>query len=144
MYKACRKAFGNSDITIMSAAVADYTPVKKATQKIKKKEDDLNLELKRTKDILKSLGEKKQKGQVLVGFALETTDEKKNALAKLAAKNADMIILNSMNDAGAGFGHDTNKITIYRKGGKELKFATKPKEEVARDIVDTIIRYHYA
>jgi phosphopantothenoylcysteine decarboxylase/phosphopantothenate--cysteine ligase len=144
MYKACQKVFAYTDLAIMAAAVADYTPVTKAAQKIKKKENSLNLELTKTKDILKSLGEKKKPGQVLVGFALETTDEKKYAREKLAKKNADMIILNSLNDAGAGFGHDTNKITIFRKKGKEIAFDKKPKEEVAKDIVDTIIRLHYA
>lgn len=144
MYKACHKVFPGADITIMSAAVADYTPVTKEKQKIKKKEEQFNLELTRTKDILKSLGEKKKAGQVLVGFALETTDEKKYALKKLEEKNADMIVLNSLNDAGAGFGHDTNKITIFPRKGKEIPFDTRPKEEVAKDIVDTIIRLHYA
>jgi phosphopantothenoylcysteine decarboxylase/phosphopantothenate--cysteine ligase len=144
MYKACHKAFAGTDLTIMSAAVADYTPLAKAKNKIKKKEENLKLELTKTKDILKSLGEKKKPGQILVGFALETADEKKHALEKLAKKNADMIILNSLNDAGAGFGYDTNKITIFRKKGKEIAFATKSKEEVAKDIVDTIIRSHYA
>lgn len=144
MYNACLKVFADTDLAVMSAAVADYTPVTKAAQKIKKKEDHFNLALTKTKDILKSLGEKKKPGQVLVGFALETTDEKKYAREKLANKNADMIILNSLNDAGAGFGHDTNKITIFRKKGKEIAFDTKPKEEVAKDIVDTIIRFHYA
>ena len=144
MYKACLKIFPDTDLAIMSAAVADYAPVTKAKEKIKKKEDNFNLELTKTKDILKSLGEKKKPGQVLVGFALETTNEKKHALEKLAKKNADMIILNSLNDAGAGFGHDTNKITIFRKKGKEIAFDIKPKEEVAKDIVDTIIRLHYA
>jgi phosphopantothenoylcysteine decarboxylase/phosphopantothenate--cysteine ligase len=144
MYKACHKVFGKTDLAVMSAAVADYTPVIKSTQKIKKEENTLNLELTKTKDILKSLGEKKKAGQVLVGFALETNDEKSSARKKLVSKNADMIILNSLNDAGAGFGHDTNKITIFRSGGKEIEFDTKPKEEVAKDIVDTIIRLHYA
>ncbi|MDP4260933.1 MAG: bifunctional phosphopantothenoylcysteine decarboxylase/phosphopantothenate--cysteine ligase CoaBC [Bacteroidota bacterium] len=144
MYKACHKIFDKMDIAVMSAAVADYTPVQKSSQKIKKKEDHLILELTKTKDILKSLGEKKKPGQVLVGFALETTNEKKYALEKLAKKNADMIVLNSLNDAGAGFGYDTNKITIFPKKGKEMKFDNKSKEEVAKDIVDTIIRLHYA
>jgi phosphopantothenoylcysteine decarboxylase/phosphopantothenate--cysteine ligase len=144
MYIACHKAFGKSDITIMSAAVADYTPVAKAEQKIKKKEGHLNIQLTKTKDILKSLGEKKKPGQVLVGFALETTDEKKHARQKLAEKNADMIILNSLNVPGAGFGHDTNKVTIFRPKGKEIEFDIKSKDEVAKDIVDTIIRLHYA
>jgi len=144
MYKACHKIYPEVDIAIMSAAVADFKPVVKAKQKIKKKDEHIQLELTRTKDILKSLGEKKKKGQVLVGFALETTDEKKHALEKLEKKNADMIVLNSLNDEGAGFGHDTNKITIFRKKGKEIAFATKSKDEVAKDIVDTIIRFHYA
>jgi phosphopantothenoylcysteine decarboxylase/phosphopantothenate--cysteine ligase len=144
MYKACHKIFPQTDIAIMSAAVADYTPVTKAKQKIKKKEEHFKLELTKTKDILRSLGEKKKKGQVLVGFALETIDEKKHALEKLDKKNADMIILNSLNDAGAGFGHDTNKITIFPKNEKAIAFDTKSKEDVAKDIVDTIIRFHYA
>jgi phosphopantothenoylcysteine decarboxylase/phosphopantothenate--cysteine ligase len=144
MYEAASKAFENADIAIMSAAVADYKPATKADQKIKKKEDHLVVELTKTRDILKSLGERKKAGQVLVGFALETTDEKKNALEKLYKKNADMIVLNSLNDKGAGFGYDTNKITIFSKSGEELSFDTKTKDEVAKDIVDTIIRFHYA
>lgn len=144
MYEASNKAFEQADIAVMSAAVADYTPVTKADQKIKKKEDHFTIELTKTKDILKSLGDKKKKEQVLVGFALETTNEKEYAREKLEKKNADMIVLNSLNDAGAGFGHDTNKITIFRKNGEEIGFDTKTKEEVAKDIVDTIIRFHYA
>lgn len=87
------------------------------------------MELVRTKDILKSLGEKKSKGQILVGFALETTNEKQYAMDKLQKKNADMIVLNSLNDTGAGFGYDTNKITIFEKGGQEFNFATKSKKQ---------------
>ncbi len=144
MYKACHAIFSKTDIAVMTAAVADYTPMAKAEQKIKKKEGILNLELIKTKDILQSLGEKKQSGQVLVGFALETVNEKHYALEKLDKKNADMIILNSLNDAGAGFGHDTNKITIFQKGGSETQFDTKSKDEVAKDIVETIINSFYA
>ncbi|HEX7847961.1 MAG TPA: phosphopantothenoylcysteine decarboxylase, partial [Chitinophagaceae bacterium] len=144
MYDACQEIFADTDITVMSAAVADYTAVHKATEKIKKKEDKLTVELTKTKDILKSLGERKKKGQVLVGFALETTNEREYALDKLQKKNADMIVLNSLNDQGAGFGHDTNKITIFNKGGEEFHFDTKSKQEVAADIVDTIIKLHYA
>lgn len=144
MDEVCQKAFPEASITVMAAAVADYTPAKRANQKIKKKENNLSLELMPTKDILKSLGEKKKAGQVLIGFALETTDEKKNALEKLVKKNADMIILNSLNDEGAGFGYDTNKITIFSREGVELKFDIQSKEEAAKDIVDTIIRFHYA
>ena len=144
MYQACKKEFSKSDIAVMSAAVADYSPVETAKEKIKKSENKLTIELVKTKDILKSLGEKKKKNQVLVGFALETTNAKKNALKKLDSKNADMIVLNSLEDEGAGFSHDTNKITIFDKKGKEFKFATKSKQEVAKDIVDTIIQLHYA
>lgn len=144
MYRASNKVFEKSDIAIMAAAVADYAPVAIAKEKIKKKEDRLVLELTKTKDILKSLGEKKKEGQVLVGFALETNDEEQNAADKLQKKNADMIILNSLNDPGAGFGYDTNKITIFEKGGQQFSFDTKSKNEVAKDIVDTIIRLYYA
>ena len=144
MYNACHEIFEQMDMAIMSAAVADYTPVAKAEQKIKKKDAEFNLELTKTKDILKSLGEKKKKGQILVGFALETANEKQYALDKLVQKNADMIVLNSLNDAGAGFGHHTNKITIFQKEGKEIHFDTKSKEEVAKDIIETIINSYYA
>lgn len=144
MYNACQEVFDKADLAILSAAVADYTPVTKAEQKIKKKEETFQIELTRTKDILKSLGQKKTNKQVLVGFALETTDERKNALQKLSEKNADMIVLNSLNDKGAGFGHDTNRITIFEKTGKEFQFDTKSKDNVAKDIVDTIINNYYA
>ncbi|HEX5655424.1 MAG TPA: bifunctional phosphopantothenoylcysteine decarboxylase/phosphopantothenate--cysteine ligase CoaBC [Chitinophagaceae bacterium] len=144
MFNACEKVFGDMDIAVMSAAVADYRPVQPATEKIKKKEKELSLELTKTRDILKSLGEKKKKGQVLVGFALETTNEKANALEKLANKNADLVILNSLNDKEAGFGLDTNKITIFGRAGEELHFDAKSKKEVAKDIVDTLIRIYYA
>lgn len=144
MYIACEEIFPAADIAVLSAAVADYTPVVKAEQKIKKKEDTFSLELTRTKDILKSLGKRKRKEQVLVGFALETTDEKKNALKKLSEKKADMIVLNSLNDKGAGFGFDTNTITIFEKQGRGTRFDNKSKQEVAKDIVDTIIHTYYA
>jgi phosphopantothenoylcysteine decarboxylase / phosphopantothenate---cysteine ligase len=144
MMEACDAVFAVSDIAVMSAAVADYTPVTTASQKIKKKEESLVVELTKTPDILKNLGKKKRKDQVLVGFALETNNEKEYALEKLSSKNADLVVLNSLNDAGAGFGHDTNKITIFGKGGEEFRFETKSKKEVAKDIVDIIIRLYYA
>ena len=143
MYKAANDIFEKTDIAVMAAAVADYAPVRAAKEKIKKQEEKLTLELTKTQDILKSLGEKKKEGQVLVGFALETNNEKQYAMDKLNKKNADMIVLNSLNDPGAGFGMDTNKITIFEKGGQEFHFDTKSKREVARDIVDTIIRLYY-
>ena len=144
MYAATNEIFGKADITVMAAAVADYSPLVKAGEKIKKHEEKLIIALTKTKDILKSLGEKKRPNQVLVGFALETNNEKENALDKLKGKKADMIILNSLRDTGAGFGYDTNKITIFDKGGQAFDFATKTKEEAAKDIVDTIIRLYYA
>jgi phosphopantothenoylcysteine decarboxylase / phosphopantothenate---cysteine ligase len=144
MYKASNQAFEKADIAVMSAAVADYSPLTTADQKIKKTEEKFMLELTKTKDILKSLGEKKRPGQVLIGFALETNNEKEQALEKLKKKNADMIVLNSLNDEGAGFGLDTNKVTIFEKGGQEFQFAVKTKKEVAKDIVETLIRLYYA
>lgn len=139
MYLVCMKEFPAADIAIMSAAVADYTPVDKAKEKIKKSSDSLTIELTKTKDILKSLGEVKRSGQILVGFALETTNEKEYALQKLTSKNADLVVLNSLNDEGAGFGYDTNKITIFEKNGTELAYDRKPKQQVAKDIVDRIV-----
>lgn len=143
MFDVCVKLFKDSEIGIMAAAVSDYTPVFTSDKKIKKKEDKLVIELTKTKDILKTLGNKKKPGQLLVGFALETTDEKKYALDKLDEKNADLIVLNSLNDEGAGFGHDTNKISIFAKNGKEFHFETKSKIEVAKDIVNTLIQLYY-
>lgn len=144
MYQACLENFEASDLTIMAAAVADYEAREVAGEKIKKKEEYLTLELKKTTDILKALGEKKSKGQILVGFALETENEKQHAKDKLVRKNADLIILNSLRDEGAGFGHDTNKITIFGKEGDEWDFDLRPKAQVAKDIVDTIISKFYA
>lgn len=144
MYDVCYNEFDHADIAVMAAAVADYTPVNPAKEKIKKNSDTLVLELKKTNDILKSLGGKKKAGQVLIGFALETSNEKNNALKKLEEKKADIIVLNSLRDTGAGFGHDTNKITLFDKSGKEFQFDQKSKTEVAKDIVDTLIRLYYA
>ena len=110
-------------------------------QKIKKKTEEFNLELVKTVDVLKSLGEIKKSHQFLAGFALETQNEQKNALLKLENKNLDFIVLNSMNDKGAGFGKDTNKITILEKNGKKHTFDTKPKKNVAIDIVNLLAAY---
>lgn len=139
MYEACIKEFADADIAVMSAAVADYTPAHLSAEKIKKNTASLNIELTKTKDILKTLGEKKYNGQLLIGFALETENEKEYAKGKLASKNADIIVLNSLRDEGAGFGHDTNKITIFEKGGNEISYERKPKQQVAKDIVDRIV-----
>jgi phosphopantothenoylcysteine decarboxylase/phosphopantothenate--cysteine ligase len=143
MYNACTKQFEGSDIGIMAAAVADYTPVSVSANKIKKTNGDLVIELKKTKDILQSLGEKKSGKQVLVGFALETNNERDYALGKLKTKNADMVVMNSLNDKGAGFGTDTNKITIFDKSGKEFSYELMSKKEIAKNIVDTIIQLYY-
>jgi phosphopantothenoylcysteine decarboxylase / phosphopantothenate---cysteine ligase len=140
MYDECIRLFPGVDVAVMSAAVADYKPALAAGQKIKKESEVLTVELVKTKDILKALGEKKYNGQILVGFALETQQEKENALKKLKGKNADMIVLNSLNDEGAGFGHDTNKITVFEKTGTELQYDRKPKQQVAKDIVDRIVK----
>ncbi len=141
MYDACIERFEKTDWAIMSAAVADYTVIEKATLKIKKTEGNINIELKRTADILKKLGELKKDHQCLIGFALETNNEKENALNKLVSKNADIIILNSLNDPGAGFGYDSNKITIFDKRGGEYYFDTKPKTEIAKDIINNIFNF---
>ena len=139
MYEACSKAFPLSDITVLSAAVADYRPATVAAQKLKKKDQALTLELTQTTDIAASLGQQKKPGQVLVGFALETENEKANAEQKRQSKNFDLIVLNSLNDAGAGFATDTNKICIIDKQNRTKEFPLKTKKEVARDIVNAII-----
>ena len=144
MFDACASIAENMDIMVMSAAVADYTPLKTATEKIKKTEGILILELAKTKDILKHLGENKADNQVLVGFALETNNETDYAKRKLTEKNADMIVLNSLNDTGAGFGFETNKISIFEKDGTVHHFDTKSKVDVAKDIVNTIIKLKHA
>lgn len=144
MYTACTDNFKNAQIAVMSAAVADYTPVQVASEKIKKQEGEWSITLRKTKDILQSLGAIKAPGQFLAGFALETSNEKENALKKLHAKNADMIVLNSLNDPGAGFGYDTNKISIFDKQGNEYHFDNKSKTAVAKDIVNTIIKLVHA
>lgn len=139
MCNAALNAFPSCDIAVMAAAVADYTPQKKADSKIKKKTDQLDLVLVPTRDILKTMGENKRGGQLLVGFALETDNEKANALDKLKSKNADYIILNSLRDDGAGFGGDTNKITIFDREGREWSFDTASKKKLAAEILNTII-----
>ncbi|MGB1038693.1 MAG: bifunctional phosphopantothenoylcysteine decarboxylase/phosphopantothenate--cysteine ligase CoaBC [Bacteroidia bacterium] len=141
MYEACNETFEQCDAAILSAAVADYRPATRADQKIKKKSSEYNLELVKTVDVLKSLGTIKKPNQVLVGFALETQNEYDNALTKLEKKNLDFIVLNSMNDKGAGFGKDTNKVTIIEKNGQNHTFETKPKKEVAKDIINVLESY---
>lgn len=139
MFDACSMLFPDTDITVLAAAVADYKPTSKADQKIKKKEGNITLELTKTHDIAASLGKLKHNGQVIVGFALETENEEANALKKLESKNFDLIVLNSLNDKGAGFGHDTNKITILNRKQELRSFTLKDKKEVAADIVNAIV-----
>lgn len=138
MLDACIKNFPDTDIAIMNAAVADYTPSKTSDKKIKRKGDDLTIELKPTKDIAAALGNLKSDKQILIGFALETDNEEQNAAGKLKRKKLDFIVLNSLQDRGAGFGHDTNKISIISKDNIIKKFELKHKAEVASDIVDVL------
>ncbi|RYY87970.1 MAG: bifunctional phosphopantothenoylcysteine decarboxylase/phosphopantothenate--cysteine ligase CoaBC [Chitinophagaceae bacterium] len=137
MYEACL-AHADYDIAVMAAAVADYTPVAVNDQKIKKSEGTLTLNLKKTADILGTLGSRKNGKQLLVGFALETENEEANAAGKLERKSADLLVLNSLNDAGAGFGTDTNKVTLFYKDGRRRPLPLQSKKEVARSIVDAI------
>ena len=139
MYTICVSNSASYDIAVMAAAVADYTPTVVADQKIKKKDGELTITLKKTKDILASLGHQKNKGQILIGFALETENERSSAQKKLEEKNADIIVLNSLKDEGAGFGHDTNKVTLFFKSGIEKQIDLKSKSALAKDIVDAII-----
>ena len=138
MYEECKILFPNSDIAVLSAAVADYKPAIQLSQKMKKNNGSIKIDLEKTVDIAQELGKLKKKGQIIIGFALETENEKSNAQEKLKKKNFDFIVLNSLNDSGAGFGHDTNKISIIRN--KDIKeFGLKSKAEVAKDIADEVI-----
>ncbi len=141
MYDAVASRAPSSDIIVMAAAVADYAPVRKAGHKIKKEdhpEELLQVSLEPTRDILKSLGSSKRKGQLLVGFALETDNELEHARKKLENKNLDLIVLNSLKDEGAGFGHPTNKVTILDRDGRITEYGLKDKRAVAEDILDRI------
>ncbi|WP_406823579.1 bifunctional phosphopantothenoylcysteine decarboxylase/phosphopantothenate--cysteine ligase CoaBC [Pedobacter sp. KACC 23697] len=140
MFDACTAAFAETDITVMCAAVADYRPKQVATQKIKKKDSGLFLELEKTTDILAFLGAVKKTHQILVGFALETNDEENYAKGKLEKKNLDLVVLNSLNDKGAGFKSDTNKITIFNKALERTVFEMKSKTDVAKDICTAILK----
>jgi phosphopantothenoylcysteine decarboxylase/phosphopantothenate--cysteine ligase len=139
MAAECISRFPASDIAVLTAAVADYTPVRVEAGKIKKSDRALVLKLKPTVDIAAELGRMKKKTQILAGFALETENETENALAKLKRKKLDLIVLNSLRDEGAGFGHSTNRITIIDKYNNIDKFELKTKEEAARDILDKIV-----
>jgi phosphopantothenoylcysteine decarboxylase/phosphopantothenate--cysteine ligase len=140
MLAACKAEFEAADIIVMSAAVADYTPTIVETNKIKKTESQFILELKKTQDILATLGQLKRDNQLLIGFALETNNEEENAKAKLKKKNLDLIVLNSLNDKGAGFKSDTNKITIFNRAFEKTIFSVKSKADVAKDICIEILK----
>ena len=139
MFVACLSEFNKMDVVVMAAAVADYKPSFEVHEKIKKKNIDLSLSLVQTKDILKTMGEQKSATQLLVGFALETENELENAKVKLAKKNLDFIVLNSLNDKGAGFNFDTNKVTIINRAGKEFLLPMKSKAAIADDIVALLV-----
>ncbi|MFD1096538.1 bifunctional phosphopantothenoylcysteine decarboxylase/phosphopantothenate--cysteine ligase CoaBC [Salegentibacter chungangensis] len=143
MYDAVHEHFGSADVMIAAAAVSDYKPKNVADKKIKKEAENLQIELTKTQDILASLGEKKTH-QSLIGFALETNNEVENAKSKLRRKNLDFIVLNSMQDEGAGFKKDTNKISILYPDGHKKDFGVKPKSEVARDILNEIVHLLHA
>ncbi len=138
MYQTATTLFPEADAAILCAAVADFTPAAVAENKIKREGNRLTLELEPTQDIAKALGQMKKEGQVMIGFALETNDEENHAKEKLRKKNLDFIVLNSLQDKGAGFRHNTNKVTFIDQEG-ETRFPLKSKKEVARDIVNKLV-----
>jgi phosphopantothenoylcysteine decarboxylase/phosphopantothenate--cysteine ligase len=140
MYAACEANYKDADIVVFSAAVADYKPVRQADQKIKKAGSRISLELEQTRDIAGSFGVSKTAGKIHVGFALETENEMVNGFEKLQKKNFDLLVLNSLRDEGAGFGKDTNKITLIWPGNKTESFGLKSKSAVAHDIAQAVIK----
>ena len=144
MLQACLQHFPTADAAIMTAAVADYRPSTVSDKKVKKSDDDLQLPLSKTVDIAASLGKMKTKNQFLVGFALETNDELINAQKKLIGKNLDFIVLNSLNDKGAGFGTDTNKVTLIFNGNKSIDLPLMTKSKVASNIVESLVNLMHA
>ena len=143
MYEACHLYYDEVDVAIAAAAVADYRPIQVADQRIKKTESTFSIELEKTKDILASMGAKK-KNQFLIGFALETENEIENAKVKIQKKNLDLIVLNSLQDEGAGFGKPTNKVTFIDKNGAIQPMELKSKESVSLDIINLIIQHYHA
>jgi len=139
MYKEASAAFDHSEISIFSAAVADYKPAQREEQKIKKNDELFSVDFVKNVDIARTLGARKKAGQIIVGFALETENEKANAIEKLQRKNFDLIVLNSLNDKGAGFAGDTNKITLLDRNNNSREFGLKNKKEVALDIIEAIL-----
>jgi phosphopantothenoylcysteine decarboxylase / phosphopantothenate---cysteine ligase len=143
MHDACMQYFPDCDGAVMAAAVADFAPVVVEKEKIKRKEGNLVIELRPNRDIAAALGKIKSEKQILVGFALESQNELENALLKLKKKNLDMVVLNSLKEAGAGFGYDTNKITILTRDEKIHSYELKHKNEVAADIVNRMIEISF-
>ena len=140
MYEACSALMDKMDVAVFNAAVSDYTPLEPSGKKVKRAEGDWTIRLEPTRDIAAEMGRRKLKGQVLVGFALETDREEEHAQTKLEKKNLDLIVLNSMQDAGAGFGTDTNRVTMIDRSGNSEKFELKPKIQVAYDLVKRVIK----
>ncbi|MFT4525587.1 MAG: phosphopantothenoylcysteine decarboxylase/phosphopantothenate--cysteine ligase [Bacteroidia bacterium] len=141
MYDEAVNIFNVIDIAIMAAAVADYRPKSVADQKMKKSESILTLQLEKTEDILQTLGNTKEERQFLVGFALETNNELANAQGKLKRKNADLIVLNSLNDKGAGFGVDTNRVSLIFRNGNIIRFELASKQIVAQNILESVVAH---
>ncbi|NTW26258.1 MAG: phosphopantothenoylcysteine decarboxylase, partial [Lentimicrobium sp.] len=139
MYELCMSEKDDADIIVMAAAVADYKPAVQSVSKLKKSEVSIGIQLLPTQDILTGIGKTKKPGQIICGFALETDHEEENARKKLQSKNLDLIVLNSLQDQGAGFKTLTNKISIIFKNGQIQHFPVKPKREVAQDIIAAII-----
>ena len=143
MYDKCLEFYDTMDVVIAAAAVADYKPKAVANQKIKKADESFSIELEKTKDILEALG-KAKKNQFLIGFALETENEIENAKLKIQKKNLDLIVLNSLQDSGAGFGKPTNKVTFIDKDFNIEPMELKLKEAVAVDILNKVIKHYHA
>lgn len=141
MYEACLPLLDTTDVIVMAAAVADYTPAGKSDAKIKKSDTGMVIKLDPTRDILREMGKRKKSGQIIAGFALETDRELENAKKKLVEKNLDLVVLNSLRDEGAGFGHPTNKVTIIHRSGEILHIPLKHKAEIAKDIIKSIGKY---
>jgi len=140
MFEACSALMEQMDVAVFNAAVSDYTPAEPSDQKVKRGEGEWNIRLEPTRDIAAEMGRRKSRGQVLVGFALETDKEEEHAFSKLKKKNLDLVVLNSMQDAGAGFGTDTNRVTMIDRSGNLEKFELKPKNQVASDLVRRVIK----
>jgi phosphopantothenoylcysteine decarboxylase/phosphopantothenate--cysteine ligase len=140
MFEACSEIMEQMDIAVFNAAVSDYTPAETSAKKVKRGDGDWTIRLEPTRDIAAEMGRRKSKGQLLVGFALETDKEEENAFSKLKKKNLDLIVLNSMQDEGAGFGTDTNRVSMIDGSGKVEKFDLKPKDQVASDLVNQVIK----